>query len=69
MPNSSAGWPDIRAAGRKGGGTFGRDLVVFVPVHADFLVNCVGVGNVYLQFDGGKFVCILLGPAKTCISG
>ena len=25
MPNSSAGWPDIRAAGRKGGGTFGGD--------------------------------------------
>ena len=45
MPNSSAGWPDIRAAGRKGGGTFGRDLVVFVPVHADFLVDCVGLGN------------------------
>ena len=22
MPNSTAGWPDIRAAGRKGGGTF-----------------------------------------------
>ena len=44
-------------------------LVVFVPVHADFLVNCVGLGNVYLQFDGGKVVCILLGPAKTCISG